>query len=180
MDEGTEAISVRRLAREVGISTRAIYSVFGGKEGLLEALYQQSFQSLVDVLDEVPEVEDPRINLLRIGTLGFRRYAIEHPNLFRLVFERAVSNARRSPEDYAVALEALQRLRSRVERCADARLISEKSVDVVTTSFHALCQGLASMEITNRLPLPGGGDALQVWEEALSALVAGFESAENR
>ncbi len=122
---------------------------------------------MLDAVDAVPEVEDPRLNLLRIGLLGFRRYALEHPNLFRLVFERAVSDARRSPEDYAVALEALKRLQSRVARCAEAGLIAGESVGVVTSAFHALCQGLASMEITNRLPLPSGGDPLLV-------LIAGF------
>lgn len=173
-DEGVEAISVRRLAREVGTSTRAVYSVFGDKEGLFRALYQRSFVSLVEALEAAPEVEDPRQNLLRIGLLGFRQYALAHPNLFQLVFERAVPDARRSPEDHAVALEALQVLRSRVERCAEAGLIPRESVDVVTSAFHALCQGLASMELTNRLPLPGGGDPLRVWEDALTALIAGF------
>ena len=178
-DEGPEAISVRRLARGVGTSTRAIYSLFGDKEGLVRALYQQSFRAMLDAVDAVPEVEDPRLNLLRIGLLGFRHYALEHPNLFRLVFERAVSDARRSPEDYAVALEALERLQSRVARCAEAGLIAGESVGVVTSAFHALCQGLASMEITNRLPLPSGGDPLLVWEEALTALIAGFACSES-
>lgn len=174
-DEGMDAISVRRVAREVGISTRAIYSVFGDKDGLLHALYRQSFRSLVDTIASVPEEKDPGSGLVRLGVDGFRRYALDHPNLFRLVFEQSIAAARRSPEDYAVALDALDRLRSRVQRCADAGMIPQDSIDVVASAFHALCQGLASMELSDRLPLPrGSADPRVVWDQALSALVAGF------
>ena len=36
--EGPDALSVRRIATEVDTSTTAVYSLFGGKPGLLRAL----------------------------------------------------------------------------------------------------------------------------------------------
>jgi AcrR family transcriptional regulator len=173
---GQESVSVRALAAKLGTTTRAIYSVFGSKDGVFDALLRESFHALTRAVDAVPLTDDPMHDLVRAGVDGFRRYALTHPNLFRFVFEGPPLRMAR-PENQGVAMECLNRLRHRVERCAAAGLLPAGSIDTVTTSFHALCQGLASVERTGCLPLPAGNEPEAVWELALRALVDGFSAA---
>jgi len=175
---GPEAVSVRGLAAQVGTTTRAIYSVFRDKRGLFSALIQESFSKLLAAVNAVRLTGDPVEDLIRAGTHGFRRYALEYPNLMRFVFE---SGALRelAPETQAVAFEALQVLRSRVERCANAGTIPAEAVDTVTSAFHALCLGLAATERGGCLPLPMGKQPEPVWAASLRALVMGFAGAKR-
>ena len=56
---GPHALSVRDIADEIGTTTRAVYSVFGSKGGLLAALARRAFGFLRDALDELPVTDDP-------------------------------------------------------------------------------------------------------------------------
>src|SRR5262245_7289836 len=84
--DGVDAVSVRRVAREIGTSTRAVYSVFGSKEALLAALGQRAFEILERELEALPATSDPADDLIRAG-LMFRRFAVEHPSLLQIGFQ---------------------------------------------------------------------------------------------
>ncbi len=58
-DEGPAALSVRRIATAAGLSTMAIYHHYGGKDGLVEALYVDGFRALDEALSAVPRSADP-------------------------------------------------------------------------------------------------------------------------
>jgi AcrR family transcriptional regulator len=171
---GSEAVSLRRLADTVGTTTRAVYSVFGSKEGLFGALYRRSYRELMRSVEAVPQTGDPRHDLVRVGIDGFRRWALQHPNLFRLVLDRIVPDARPGPEDLAVALQARELLLARVRRCHQAGLLGGRSVEQVAKQFHGICEGLTSFEL--RTGLWGDADPQAVWEDALAALLAGLEA----
>ena len=51
---GLAALSLRTLAAAVGTSTTAVYALFGGKPGLLEALHAEAFSRLGARLCAVP------------------------------------------------------------------------------------------------------------------------------
>ena len=67
--------------------------------------------------------------------------------------------------------DALAELRRRVERLEAAGLVGGRSVADVVFEFHALCEGLAAVELRGILPK---GEEARIWRDALSALVAGF------
>jgi AcrR family transcriptional regulator len=56
---GADAVSVRRVADEVGTSTRAVYSLFGSKEGLLAALGTRAWELVAEGLDRLAVTDDP-------------------------------------------------------------------------------------------------------------------------
>src|SRR5215471_13015579 len=82
--EGVEALTVRRVADAVGTTTRAVYSVFGSKDGLVVALGRRAFELLGAEIDAFPATRDPAADLVEAGVRVFRRFAIEHPALFRI------------------------------------------------------------------------------------------------
>ena len=171
---GAEAASVRAVADAIGATTRAVYSVFGSKDGLLEALATRLFEMLSDAIDACGSTDDPIVDVVDASVHGFRRTALDHPALYGLVFLRIVPDLRLGAEFNEVAAGAWSRLRARIERVGERGGLGVTSVDDATRSVHALTEGLATMEL--RGMLDSAGDAEQIWRQAVSALLHGFAS----
>ena len=58
---------MRRIAAEADCSTTVIYTMFGSKEGLAEALYLEGFERVRRRLEAVPPRRDPLEYLQRAG-----------------------------------------------------------------------------------------------------------------
>lgn len=168
---GVEALSVRGVADAVGTTTRAVYSVYGSKEGLLVALGAHGFQLLGAAVAEQRTSSDPARDLAGAG-LVFRRWALDHPSLFRVSIQRMLPDPRLAARFSAAAGEAFAVLEAKVARVQDAGLLGNRSVRDTAVAYHALCEGLASVELRGVL-LPAGNEE-RVWRDALSALVMGF------
>jgi AcrR family transcriptional regulator len=170
---GADAVSVRRVADEVGTSTRAVYSLFGSKEGLLAALGTRAWELVGEGLDQLPITNDPAQDLVKFGAVIFRDFAINHPSMFRIAVQRTVGPRELDEAFRPTRIQALRGLRGRVERLAQAGLLNGRSVRDVIRQFHALCEGLAALELRGVIPQQEGA---RVWQDALSALVTGFAS----
>jgi AcrR family transcriptional regulator len=168
-EEGAGALSVRGVAEEVGTSTRAVYSLFGSKDGLVAALGARMFELLRAGLDALAPTDDPGADLIEAG-LMFREVVTGHPALFAIGVQRSLPPGGSSVVR-AAASDAWDELRQTFRRLSDAGRLGGRSVDDATVEFHALCEGLASLELRGVLR---PADAERIWRDALTALVCGF------
>jgi AcrR family transcriptional regulator len=171
-EQGPDAASVRAVADEVDTTTRAVYSVFGSKLGLLEALATRLFEDLSEAIDAVPVTDDPAVDLVEVGVQGFRKTVLAHPSLYRLVFLRVVPDLELGPDFGRVAYGAFGRMQARVERLEPAGSHGGQEVHERALAFHALTEGLGSMEVRGQML--AGVDAERVWRSALTWMVRGF------
>ena len=169
---GTSALSVRAVADEIGTSTRAVYSTFGSKDGLLSALAARSFDMLRDGIAGLPCTTDPASDLMRAALTVFRPMAIEHPSLFRIAFLRAAPDVEMGPDVAAASLAGYALLTERVQRLADADLLGGREVQAATREFNALCFGMAVTELLN--PSQLGSHPERAWRAAFETLISGF------
>jgi AcrR family transcriptional regulator len=126
---GPEALSLRDLARRVGVSHSAAAPHFGDKRGLLTALAAEGAARLtVEMNAAMAGKRTPRA-ALTAGGRGYLRFAERNPGLFRLVFSGAhterddptLTAARGAA--FAVLAEAMDRLaQGRTSRARDVRL----------------------------------------------------------
>jgi AcrR family transcriptional regulator len=175
---GAAAFSVRAVAKEAGTSTRAVYALFGSKEGLLvDALAQGAFEFLVDAIDELVETDDPAADLADVVAVAFRRLVLEHPALYRIAFQRVVPGLRAGPEVTNARERSLSRLLAKVQRVADAGLLGSKSVRDAAVEVNAMAEGLANSELRGTVLsiLPPGGEE-RAWRDAITTVVRGFNS----
>ena len=172
--DGLAALSVRRVAGEVGTTTRAVYSLFGSKDGLVVALGARAYDLLGAAVAALPVTADPAADLVEAG-LVFRRFAREHPALFAVGVQRALPSRELWEQFRGAASEALSVLHARLRALADRDGLGGRSPSEAAWQFHALCEGLAAMELRN----PGPEDDAR-WRAALSALVRGFAVAPAR
>jgi AcrR family transcriptional regulator len=171
---GTGAVSVRAVADAIGTSTRAVYSTYGSKEGLLVALAERAFALLRDDIARVPVTDDPAQDLVDAAVRVFRRMAIDHPSMFALAFLRAVPDLHLNEQVRMTGREGMLLLRARIQRLADAGLLGGRDVGEATMQFNAMCQGLAATELRN--PDLLGPDPERAWRAAFETLLGGFRS----
>jgi AcrR family transcriptional regulator len=167
---GLEALSVRGVAAEVATTTRAVYSLFGSRDGLIVALGAHTYDLLRTALEELPQTADPQADMVQAG-LMFRRFALEHPALFSIGIQRTLTSSKLWPQFRAAANDALAVLSRRLARLHERDLLAGRTVRDASIQFHALCEGLAALELREALP---GKDAERIWRDGLRALIAGF------
>ena len=169
--EGVGALSVRRVAEAAGTTTRAVYSLYGSRDGLVAALGQRAFELLGEGVADLPDTADPAADLVEAGVSVFRRFSVEHPSLFRVAVQRTLPGPGYATGFGAEAGRALAQLEAKVGRLEEAGLLVGRTVRQATSAFHALCEGLAALELRGLLP---AGHEEAAWRDALGALVAGF------
>ena len=176
--DGLGAVSVRALADEVHTTTRAIYSLFGSKDGLIAALGARIFDLLAAAVDAVPTTQDPGADLVEAGVKGFRRLVVEHPALFQLGIQQThAATDTQLAEIRGAAARAWPALQARVTRLQQHGRLGTRSVDDAATAFHALCEGLAALEIRCAFPAEA---AEHLWRDSLTALIDGFNTNPRR
>jgi AcrR family transcriptional regulator len=85
---GAAAMSLRAIARDMGMTAGAIYSYYETRDALINALITDVYTSLADTLEaahrQVPE-QDTAQRILAHGH-AYRQWAISHPEEFQLVY----------------------------------------------------------------------------------------------
>jgi AcrR family transcriptional regulator len=169
--DGMAGLSVRRVADQAGTTTRAVYAVFGSKQGLVVALGKRAFDLLGRAMDELPASNDPARDLVDAGVLVFRTMTVDHPALFKIGIQHRDVPVHLAEQFRSAARSALGRLHSRFERLREHNALGGRSIHEAACQFHALCEGLAALEMRGSLP-PGHEE--RMWREALSALIDGY------
>jgi AcrR family transcriptional regulator len=169
--EGTAAVTVRRVALEAGTTTRAVYSLFGDKEGLLRALFHQAAEVMRRHHEEVPVLADP-VEEIRALAHAYRAGAKEQPNLYGLFLGQAAPGLEPDPDDLELAFGSMNRPLAALQRCAAAGRLGGHEPIEVGVQVWALLHGLTSLELQSCLGSPAEADAR--WQGAIESALAGY------
>ncbi|MGH9289790.1 MAG: TetR/AcrR family transcriptional regulator [Acidimicrobiales bacterium] len=145
--EGLGKLTLRRLAHEVGTSTMAIYTHFGGMTELRREIRREGFARLGAREAAVAITGDPVSDLWALGAAYYSN-AIENPNLYQAMFmDGPVDEA-----DAGVGLETFDQLVTAVQRCIDAGRFDPADPVGLATQLWALVHGLVTLELARLLP----------------------------
>jgi AcrR family transcriptional regulator len=86
--EGTAAVNLRAIAREMGMTAPALYRYFGSRDHLVTALVTDAYDALADAMEAaVAAVAAGRhADRVRAAFGAFRAWGLEHPTEFALIF----------------------------------------------------------------------------------------------
>ncbi len=169
--EGASALTVRRIATVAGMSTMNVYSRFGGKDGVVEHLFLHGFTLLAQAMHEVPETDDPLLDLSLCGD-AYRRFALDHATLYAVMFERVVADYVPTPGAQAAALGTLHLLAARLQRTIDAGSLRPMDAAHAAAIVWSTCHGVVSLQLKH-LEL-ASVDWQKVYQDATVAVVAGL------
>ncbi len=170
--EGPDALSLRRLATEAGTSTSAVYALFGGKPGILRALFIEAFTRFAAHLDTVAPSTDPLADILALGR-AYRASALADPHLYAVMFGSPVPGFEPAPEDYAHAEATFATLLDAVRRAIAAGLLVAADPALVATALWAGVHGLVSLELHGAMKA-GAGPPGELFEAAIRATLKGW------
>jgi AcrR family transcriptional regulator len=97
--EGPEAVSMRRVARAVGVTPMAIYHHFPNRDALLNSITDREFAKLLSHIQAHP-LNGTLENRLVAVMEGYVDYAFAQPRVFDYVFSRVRPDARKFPKDF--------------------------------------------------------------------------------
>ncbi|MCX4660450.1 TetR/AcrR family transcriptional regulator [Streptomyces uncialis] len=142
-----QPVTLRTLVAGTGVSTMAVYTYFGGMDGLWKALRQEGFTRLAARLAAVRMSADPVRDLAALGG-AYLANALDNPDLYRVMFDAGFDL-----EDAGTADETLHRLVEAIERAmASGRFRDEVDPQELATQSWTIGHGLASLVATGPLP----------------------------
>lgn len=159
---GLEGLSLREVARRLGVSHQAPYRHFPSRDHLLAEVVSRAYVAFAAHLDARPRGADPFADLSAMGE-AYLAYASAHPLEYRLMFGTPLPDPAEHPdmmENGRHAFSILQAGIARLERPPQAQAPAELDALYVWATVH----GLASIRqcmAANSLGLP---------EQALDAM----------
>lgn len=109
--EGRPALTARRLAREAGTSTTAVYTYFGSMDDVHRRVRGQAIKALLGALDAVASTDDPVADLARAAAIQVDHGCLQ-PTMYRIMF---VDQPPDDSDDPGTAV--FERFVSLVDRC---------------------------------------------------------------
>ena len=146
--EGVGGLSLRKVAKQAGVSATALYSHFQDKRELLAVLASEGFEQLAaSMLAAAGETgTDSRGSGLHLSglALGYVSFATENDALFQLMFGREIGNLM----DYPFLLKSGSRCYDLMAQSVTAKLRDSGSPDnpaVAATAAWSMVHGLATL-----------------------------------
>ena len=120
-EQGIEGLSLRDVARKLGVSHQAPYRHYPSRDHLLAAIMQRCFEDFANFLDQASKahVSDA---LLGMGQ-AYMHYAAQHPLEYRLMFGTPWPEPAAHPELVCHAVHAFDLLRQHLQLQLQQQLI---------------------------------------------------------
>ena len=110
-----DAVTLRAIARETGIAAPSIYKHFANRDAVLNAVVAETFQALDAVCEEAYRSHEPGPARVRAVCRAYVAFAADHPDQYRILFERSSGNRSVTPGPYPVGLHAFNFLTTAIE-----------------------------------------------------------------
>lgn len=121
--EENQQLSLRAVARRLGIATTSIYLHFPDLDHLLAAVVERSFTELATTAANAGKRATDPADELRKRCRAYCRFALDHPHLYQLMFQADLPQATVADDTNATpGRRAFDNLVAAVERCLQAGL----------------------------------------------------------
>jgi AcrR family transcriptional regulator len=196
--QGAGALTLRGIARAIGMSPAGLYRYYNGLDAIITELVTDAYTDLADAVASAMAIDEPATTRLRKGMLAYRRWCVDHPNRFLLIFGTPIpgyaapaggptveANRRIGEAFMSVLIEGWKRgefsmpERARPAQPGEIELASLADPDLPPTSVGAFLgtwahfHGMVTLELLNQLDW-AYDDLAAFYEAEVDALIAGW------
>jgi AcrR family transcriptional regulator len=133
---GPDAVTTRAVCNAANVGAPTLYHHYGDKNGLLDALVAKGVQAFLKRKQATSETADARADLIS-GWEDFIEFALERPQLFRLMVQRVGDNSQ-------ILDAAMATTNDRLIRLADEKRLTT-DVAFARQSLLALSLGVTAL-----------------------------------
>lgn len=155
LKDGLEGFSMRKLARQVGVTAPALYRYYEGKEQVILDVVREAYREFSSFLYQALEGRTPEERLQKAGE-GYLDFALTHPRWYQMVFispeQLGVTDVPEELESQGCAIH--QFWVDRLRECMDAGLLKEDDPTRVGMTMWAHSHGLITLYQNGHLDLP--------------------------
>lgn len=170
-EAGPAGLSTRRLAKEVGASTMAVYTHFGGMDDLVRAMVHEGFTRLNRRMSEVGDCDDPVADVAALGRV-YRQNSVEHSHLYSVMFGgSSLAGFSLNDDDRQHGRYTLEILVNAVARCMVAGRFRPGDAILVAHQLWTALHGLVTLELGGYLADPYNADVC--FDAQVYALIVG-------
>lgn len=152
VEEGYKHLSMRKIARNVGVSATSIYLHFESKDHLMHTLMDQAINDLNTHLEQaIRDVTDPLTKLRRLAD-AYINYAIDNPQKYQIIFfVRSDKMSRYPKEKFRRARKGYEMVEQAIRESIDAGKLSDNQPRMASYVFWAQLHGVTSAVLSGRL-----------------------------
>jgi AcrR family transcriptional regulator len=163
------SVSIRSVARRVGVTPPSIYLHFVDKDALLDAVCARYFEKLDVEMQRVASEYTSPVEVLRAQGLTYVRFATETPELYRIATMGEWRSG--STIDMTLDTSAFQHMRDTVQMLVEDGVYLRDDPTTVALEIWSAAHGVAAMLIAKpHLPF---GDAEAFADRVLCSVFAG-------
>jgi AcrR family transcriptional regulator len=178
--ESLQAVTLRRLAREAGVSHAAPYHHFQDLDALLAAVAARGFRLLRgEISANSSGIETDEFRRLQAAGTAYVSFAVSRPELFSLMFSgrwRDTKGYTELQEEENLAFEALEKMMVG----ATGRSSGPSQITAAARAAWALVHGMATLIVAGRIDTPPKKNPLesaeQLTQEVMAVLGTGLRS----
>ena len=151
-EEGLGSLSLRKVAKQAGVSHAAPYAHFKDKQALIAAISTEGFKRLhlqiKQVLDEY--ANEPQRLLIETAWAYFQ-YALSETDSFQLMFSSALVKEKEYPDFVTASKESFTQLVKVVEICQKGGALKDGDAELVAVSTWSTVHGFASLYLEGQI-----------------------------
>lgn len=149
-EHGIEALSLREVARKLGVSHQAPYRHYPTRDHLLAEVMRRCFERFAQALDDREQSDDPEEDLHALGQ-AYLQFAASHPLEYRLMFNTPWPEKADHPALVRDATHACDILRNVLSRVHGGGKSKQTLVDLDAMFIWSTMHGLASIMQSNAM-----------------------------
>ena len=150
-DKGPDAVTMRQLASELGVSPMTPYRYFQDKEDILAAVRTNGFNRFAQALEDAfASAKDAKARSTAVGE-AYLTFAFEHPQTYKLMFDLNQPHEKDYPELVAAAHRAHACQTAYVKELVAAGVLTGDP-DEIGRMYWAATHGAVTLELSGKLP----------------------------
>jgi len=151
--EGVNGLSLRKVARQAGVSHSAPYAHFTDKQALIAAISTDGFQLLYEKLAETIQRyhDDPHRQLIE-SAWTYIQFAVDEPDTFKIMFSEVLEREKDYPAFVDVSQRTFKLVEQIVASCQEGGILRTGAADVMAVVVWGLVHGIISLVTMGQVP----------------------------
>jgi len=151
-EEGLGGLSLRKVAKQAGVSHAAPYSHFKDKQALIAAISTEGFKQLHTQIRAVLKKHQAEPEILLVETAwAYLQFALNEPDRFKLMFSSALEKEKEYPDFIAASKESFLQLIEIVKVCQQGGVLKQGPAELVAVSVWSTVHGFTALLLEGQI-----------------------------